>query len=164
MLDFSIKPNLLHWEDSSLHCSFNPSYVGFFDKTKYSAFWYIRWFVSILLMLDFSIKLISFKMVLLRFCSFNPSYVGFFDKTHQAPSFPSWEWPCFNPSYVGFFDKTTLITLLMILPPCFNPSYVGFFDKTQRQQRLPPSLQAVSILLMLDFSIKLRLARTRVYP
>ena len=61
--------------------------------------------VSILLMLDFSIKV-------------------------ERKTLPSSENICFNPSYVGFFDKSFMFYSFVIKIIGFNPSYVGFFDKS----------------------------------
>jgi len=110
-------------------------------------------------MLDFSIKLSNDDFLHIIMPGFNPSYVGFFDKTicHRSPPPAS---KGFNPSYVGFFDKTRLsfchisspipVSILLMLDfsikldkttnfksypsLCFNPSYVGFFDKTKNQR------------------------------
>ena len=56
MLDFSIKVSYFHIITTLIN-RFNPSYVGFFDKSmSYNLYDHTLYYVSILLMLDFSIK------------------------------------------------------------------------------------------------------------
>jgi len=81
MLDFSIKQYSHLDLCIEKYQSFNPSYVGFFDKTE------------------------NLRIHRPKLSGFNPSYVGFFDKTSDSISFFVIS-RCFNPSYVGFFDKT----------------------------------------------------------
>jgi len=87
--------------------------------------------VSILVLVDFSLKLEMGKQVM--------------HLNH-----------CFNPCFGGFFSKTIPQNRARSKKSRFNPCFGGFFSKTQKaniEDILIPL--GVSILVLVDFSLKL---------
>jgi len=186
------------------HC-FNPCFGGFFSKTRS----YITCFsavvlVSILVLVDFSLKQKLGKRYYIKNDCFNPCFGGFFSKTSCANTCV-FSVSCFNPCFGGFFSKTRNFYLVLfrfywvsilvlvdfslklgvvcnsvfdtfqsfnpcfggffsktrcnLSEPhtnqcCFNPCFGGFFSKTRYTLRVAEQVYIVSILVLVDFSLK----------
>jgi len=87
--------------------------------------------------------------------SFNPCFGGFFSKTPQLFRFVLGSTPGFNPCFGGFFSKTQEIEeLKKEIEACFNPCFGGFFSKTFYNISDFAQDRFVSILVLVDFSLK----------
>jgi len=63
---------------------------------------------------------------------------------------------CFNPCFGGFFSKTVYQKEKnKFSKTSFNPCFGGFFSKTQPPKNSCAKIQGVSILVLVDFSLKL---------
>ena len=101
----------------------------------------------------------------MRLQSFNPCCGGFSSKTAIEKEIAEMVEPSFNPCCGGFSSKTCFKFFFSVSGFGFNPCCGGFSSKTNHSKIFSRSFPYVSILVVVDFPLRLYRSRNiyRIY-